>query len=81
MRQELNSVDLEQVVGGTVRLNTTRMRIGFTVLNQAFNLKNCEDYQAMGLVAELYGKYKNEGDRAFEEATLAAFRAKGWIDG
>lgn len=80
MRQELNDNALEQVVGGTVRLNTSRMRIGFTVLGKAFNLKNCEDYEAMALVSEMYGKHKNDGDRAFEEATMAAFRNKGWID-
>ncbi len=79
MRQELNENALEQVVGGTVRLNTTRMRIGFTVLNKSFNLKNCEDYEAMGLVSQLYGQYKNAGDKAFEEATMAAFQSRGWI--
>ena len=79
MRVEINDNALDQVVGGTVRLNTTRMRLGFTVLGEAFDLKNCTDIQAMNLVTELYGQYRNAGDRAFEEATKAAFAAKGWI--
>jgi len=79
MRVEINDNALDQVVGGTVRLNTTRMRLGFTVLGQAFNLQNCTDIQAMSLVTELYGQYKNAGDRAFEEATKAAFEQRGWL--
>ena len=79
MKQALNDTDLEQVVGGTVRLNTTRMRIGFTVLGQAYNVVNCTDIEAMTLVTQMYGKYKTAGDRALEEATLKAFRAKGWL--
>ena len=80
MRQQLDDNAMEQVVGGTVRLNTTRMRIGFTVLHQSYDLKNCEDYEAMGLLSQVYGQYKTQGDLAFEEATIAALRAKGWID-
>lgn len=35
MREQLSENAMEQVVGGTVILNTSRMRIGFTVLGQA----------------------------------------------
>ena len=79
MRNELSEKDVEQVIGGTVLLNTTRMRIGFTVLNQAYNVVNCSDIEAMNLVTEMYGQYRYAGDQALEEATLAAFQAKGWI--
>jgi len=80
MRTEINNEELEQVTGGSVRLNTTKMMIGFSVLQQKYKLKNCTDTQAMILVATLYEQYKTSGDRAYEEATLAAFRAKGWLE-
>lgn len=79
MRRELTNNEMENVVGGTVRLNTSRMRIGFTVLNCAYDLHNCEDYEAMNLVTYMYSIHKNEGDLAYEQATLAAFQANGWI--
>lgn len=40
---------------------------------------NCSDDDARDLVNALYKQYKNSGDRALEEATLAAFQANGWI--
>ena len=79
MRHEMNEQDMEKVTGGPVRQNTTRMRIGFTEHGEAYDLKGCEDYEAMSLVTEMYAKHKNEGDWAYEEATLAAFRGRGWI--
>lgn len=79
MREQLSENAMEQVVGGTVILNTSRMRIGFTVLGQAYNVVNCSDDDARDLVNALYKQYKNSGDRALEEATLAAFQANGWI--
>ena len=79
MREQLNDQDMEMVVGGTVRLNTTRMQISFTTIKKVFKLKNCEDTDAMALVSQLYGQYKNAGDKAYEEATLAAFQSRGWI--
>lgn len=79
MRQELNANDIEQVVGGTVILNTSRMRIGFTYLGEAYNVVNCSDDDARDLVNELYKQYKNQGDKALEEATREAFSSRGWL--
>lgn len=80
MRTEINNEELEQVTGGSVRLNTTKMMIGFSVTQKKFKLKNCSDTQAMILVATLYEQYKTAGDRAYEEATYKAFHDKGWLD-
>ena len=79
MRTELNDNEMENVVGGTVVLNTSRMRIGFTVLGKAFNVVNCSDDDARDLVNALYKQYKNSGDRKLEEETYAAFNARGWL--
>ena len=79
MNRELSMEELENISGGTVRLNTTRMRIGFTELNQGYDLKNCTDDEAIALVAQMYAIYKHEGDVALETATLTAFKNNGWI--
>lgn len=79
MRSEINNEELEQVTGGSVRLNTTKMMIGFSVLQKKFSLKNCTDTQAMILVTTLYDQYRTAGDRAYEQATLNAFHDKGWL--
>ena len=68
MKQMLNDDEMNQVVGGTVILNTSRMRIGFTYLQEAYNVVNCSDDDARDLVNELYKEYKNKGDKALEEA-------------
>ena len=36
MRTEINNEQLDQVTGGSVRLNTTKMMIGFSVLQQTY---------------------------------------------
>ncbi len=79
MRQELNDKDMSQVVGGTVILNTTRMRLGFTYLQEAYDVVNCSDDDARDLVNALYKQYKYDGDKALEEATRAAFLERGWL--
>ena len=79
MRTEITNEELDQVTGGSVRLNTTKMMIGFSVLQQKYSLQNCTDTQAMLLVVSLYEQYKTAGDRAYEEATLSAFRQNGWL--
>lgn len=79
MKQALNDEVLDQVVGGTVNLNTNAMMIGFTVLGESFQLKNCTDTEAMILVVQLYSQYKKKGNLAFETATKEAFAANGWI--
>ena len=79
MKQELNEQDLQQVIGGTVLLNTSKMKIGFSVIGGGYRLKNCEDYQVMGLVSQLYGQYKTQGDQAYETAVKQALEERGWI--
>lgn len=79
MRQELNDNQMEQVVGGTVRFSGSVMKIAFTVRGEQFDVKNCEDWEAMALISQLYGQYKTEGNRVFETKTKEAFEARGWI--
>lgn len=79
MKQELNEQDLEQVVGGTVYVNTSKMKVSFTTLGSSCKLINCEDYEVMALVSQLYGQYKSQGNEAYETAVRDALRAKGWV--
>ena len=79
MKQMLNDDEMNQVVGGTVILNTSRMRIGFTYLQEVYNVVNCSDDDARDLVNELYKEYKNKGDKVLEEAVRAAFDDRGWL--
>lgn len=79
MRSELTNEEMEQVSGGSVRLNTTKMMIGFSVLQQKYKVVNCTDEEASSLVLSLYFKYKTAGDLAYEQATLDAFNANGWL--
>jgi len=80
MKQELNDQDLEQVVGGTVYVNTSKMRVSFTTLGEGAKLRNCEDYEVMALTSQLYGQYKSQGNLAYETAVKEAFKEKGWIN-
>lgn len=79
VRQELNDKDLDQVVGGTVIVNGTRMRIGFSYHQQAFDLVNCDKIDAMLTATQIYAEYRDKGDKAFEEAVMNEFRNRGWL--
>ena len=79
MKYELNDDQLEQVTGGTVEFSGTKMRIGFTVLGEGYNVVNCSSDEAMALVMTTYLQYKDQGDLVNEQMTKAAFMAKGWL--
>lgn len=80
MRHELSDNDLEQVVGGTVKISESRSQIKFTEIcgSKAFNLK-CSYSDAMVLAATKYGEYAGKSAAEYETACKAAFEAKGWI--
>jgi len=81
MKQQINDTELDQVVGGTVKISESRMQIKFTEIagSQAFNLKNCTFSDATVLVAQLYAQYSGKSAAEYENACKAAFEAKGWI--
>ncbi len=81
MRQELNDMELDQVVGGTVKISETRMEIKFTEIagSRAWKLKNCTFSEATVLAAQLYGQYASASAKEYETACRQAFRDKGWI--
>lgn len=81
MKQQINDADLEQVVGGTVKISESRMQIKFTEIcgSTAFNLKNCSFSDATVLVAQMYAQYADKPAAEYENACKAAFEAKGWI--
>lgn len=80
MKQQLNDMELDQVVGGTVKISESRMQIKFTEISgsQAYNLK-CSYTDATVLAAQMYGQYAGKSAAEYETACKAAFQAKGWI--
>lgn len=81
MRQEIKETELEEVVGGTVKISESRMKIKFTEIcgSTSFQLKNCTFSEATVLAATLYGQYASKSAAEYETACKAAFEAKGWI--
>lgn len=79
MREQINDKTLESVVGGTVIVSGDKMKVGFTTLNQKFDLKNCTFDQVMGVIYSMYGSYKDHTGSDFDTAVKQALQAKGWI--
>lgn len=80
MRQEINENDLNEVVGGTVKISESRGQIKFTEIygSTAFNLK-CSFSEATVLAAQMYAQYAGKSAAEYETACKAAFEANGWI--
>ena len=79
MREEIKGNDLDQVVGGIVRVSGNRMKVSFSTLQEAYPLQNCDASDASLLAQILYSQHKNEGDLAYESIVKSEFQARGWI--
>lgn len=79
MREQIHEQDLDQVVGGIVRVSGNKMKVNFTTLRQVYPLKNCEASDASLLAQILYNQHKDEGDLAYEQIVLQEFQNRGWI--
>ena len=80
MKQQLNDMDLDQVVGGTVKISESRGQIKFTEISGStpYNLK-CTFSEATVLAAQMYGQYAGKSAAEYETACKAEFQRKGWI--
>ena len=80
MKKELNENELDQVVGGTIKISESRGQIKFTEIcgSKAFKL-TCSFSDATVLAAQMYAQYAGQSAAQYETATKAAFEAKGWI--
>ena len=80
MRQELNNNELDQVVGGTVKISESRKQIKFTEISgsKAYNL-HCSFSDATVLAAQMYGQYAGASAAEYEKACKAEFESRGWI--
>lgn len=77
MREQINDVNLEEVVGGTVNLSQAANKIGFTTLHEGYVLK-CTYQEAKKLVSRLFAD--NElSESAFDQLVKKEFQARGWI--
>ena len=79
MRTELNDLDVEQVVGGTVVISQDFMKISFTTLGSTKKLRNCTYDDAYGLVQQLYAANRDMANEEFDTLVRDTFRARGWI--
>lgn len=79
MKKELKDQELENIVGGTVIVSGDKMRVGFTTLNEKYNLKNCTFDQVMGVIYSMYGQYTDTTGVSFDTAVRSALFDRGWI--
>lgn len=77
MRKELNMEDMEQVAGGAAYINSRTNKIAFDSNGSVFQLVNCTGHEAAAVCSSLIGKYATEAE--YDNACIAALRAKGWI--
>ena len=79
MRTEMNDLDVEQVVGGTVVMSQDFMKISFTTLGSTKKLRNCTYDDAYALVQQLYGAHKDMSNEEFDTLVRDTVKEKGWI--
>ncbi len=78
MREQITNQDLEQVVGGIVRVNGNRSRVGFTTIGEAYDY-SCSYGDALGLAAEMYEQFKDSSQEEYEIAVRDEMMSRGWI--
>jgi hypothetical protein len=80
MKQQLNDMELDQVVGGTVKISESRSAIKFTELtgSKAYKL-NCSFSDATVLAAQTYAEYAGKSALEYESALKSKMEDKGWI--
>ena len=79
MRQEINDMEMDQVVGGTVSLSEARMKICFSTLNDKRNLKNCTFKEARDLCNQLFAANADLTERQYDALVRDEFEKRGWI--
>lgn len=79
MKKELNANELEQVSGGTVRIND-RMQIGFSTLNEAYTLKNCTFREARDFAEDLLAANQTMSNSEFDAFVKQQLIDKGWLN-
>jgi len=77
MRENLDFDALEQVVGGCVNLSKSKMKIGFTTLQEGYDLK-CTFEEARDLLYKLFAE-NDTTEAKFDQIVKDTFLAKGWI--
>lgn len=78
MKRELNEIELDEVVGGTVVLSAPLKMVRFTALGRNFKIKG-DVKQMRNLLLQLYDENENMTDSEFDTLVLQAFTKKGWI--
>jgi len=80
MRNQINDQELETVVGGVVRVNGNRQRVGFTVIQKGFDY-SCSYSEAAALAATMYEQAVAAGKTQAEYETdcMQEMLKRGWI--
>ena len=79
MREQLNEMDLEGVVGGTVIISKDKMKVGFSTTKEKYDLKNCSYSQARNYVEDLLDANPGLSNAEFDKLAKNSLKAKGWI--
>lgn len=79
MKEQINEEMLDRVAGGTVILSRDYNTVGFTTTGQNFPLKNCDYYQALQLIDQMYVNNKQATDADFDKIVRKEFAIRGWI--
>lgn len=79
MREQINELDLEKVVGGTVIISKDKMSVGFSTTKETFKLKNCTYKQARNLVDDLLDDNPTLNNAEFDKLAKKTLQSKGWI--
>jgi hypothetical protein len=79
MKQEINELELESVVGGTVVISKDKMKVGFTTMGGSYKLVNCTYKQARNYVEDLKDANPGLTDAQFDALAKQNLQAKGWI--
>jgi hypothetical protein len=78
MREMLNDSEMEQVAGGIVTINRSRMSIGFASSGESYGLQ-CSFGDARSFAEELKVENPSLSNAEFEALVKSEFRRKGWI--
>lgn len=79
MREQLDEQLLDNVVGGTVIISKDYMVVGFSTIQEKYNLKNCTYKQIRDYIEDLLDDNPNLSNEEFDLLAKQNLQSKGWI--
>ncbi len=79
MKRELNDLELEEVVGGTVTLSAPTNKVIFSAIRRSFQIKG-DIKQMRNLMLSLYDEHgETMSNEEFDRLVMNEYAARGWI--